>query len=371
MNKTNDKWSFSDSFTWSNTYPRCTASDTNTQSPINIDTDATKHCNTLCNFKTHYKSSKCFVNYKNNLIRLKYSSGSYLEYQNILYELNEITIHTPSLHSFDNYKYDLEICLIHTLSSDNRTTTTSDTPNGIILSRLYESGPHYGPSENFINQIINEIPKESINYDKEIDVSKDWSANALVPENKSFFMYDGSLPFPPCDNNYKVIVWEDIGNIGRTNLDIFKLNLGENIRNVQDLGERIVMYVPYYKDANNGSNNGSNDNSEISTNIVNNKYLKCSENPIKDLILSPVATDKVIDEVDDVGISTDTKLYLKQIFLLIIVIFIFINAIIFVKYLFKHFYAQKLLILLVGNEAMEGYLEKWNNPNCSTLGNPE
>jgi len=131
------------------------------------------------------------------------------------------------------------------------------------------------------------------------------------------------------------------------------------------------MYVPYYKDANNGSNNGSNDNSEISTNIVNNKYLKCSENPIKDLILSPVATDKVIDEVDDVGISTDTKLYLKQIFLLIIVIFIFINAIIFVKYLFKHFYAQKLLILLVGNEAMEGYLEKWNNPNCSTLGNPE
>ena len=138
MNKTNDKWSFSDSFTWSNTYPRCSSSDTNAQSPINIDTDITQHCKTLCNFKTHYKASKCFVNYNNNLIRLKYSSGSYLEYQNILYELKEITIHTPSLHSFDNYKYDLEICLIHTLSSNNRTTTTSDTPNGIILSRLYE-----------------------------------------------------------------------------------------------------------------------------------------------------------------------------------------------------------------------------------------
>ena len=204
MSNTDDKWSFAENFIWGNTYPRCNAKN---QSPVNIDTETTQYCNSLCNFKTIYKSSKCYVNYNNNLIRIKYSSGSYLEYQNILYELKEITIHVPTLHSIDNSKYDLEICMIHNLSSDNKTTTTSDTPNGIILCRLFEAGPHYGSTEQFINQVINELPKESINYDKEIEVSKNWSANLLIPDNKSFYMYDGSLPFPPCDVNYKIIVY--------------------------------------------------------------------------------------------------------------------------------------------------------------------
>ena len=32
-------------------------------------------------------------------------------------------------------------------------------------------------------------------------------------------MYDGSLPFPPCNEKYKVFVFEEIGNIGSTNLE--------------------------------------------------------------------------------------------------------------------------------------------------------
>ena len=53
------------------------------------------------------------------------------------------------------------------------------------------------------------------------------------PENKSFFMYDGSLPYPPCDTNFKIIIYEDIGTIGRTNLDILKHNMeSKNIDNL-------------------------------------------------------------------------------------------------------------------------------------------
>ena len=33
------------------------------------------------------------------------------------------------------------------------------------------------------------------------------------------------------------------------------------------------------------------------------------------------------------------------------------------EYLFKHFYAQKLLILLIGREYLEGWIEKWET--CS------
>tara|TARA_B110001469_G_C9632093_1_gene316323 strand:- start:313 stop:1458 length:1146 start_codon:yes stop_codon:yes gene_type:complete len=352
MRNTNEekKWSFADNFIWSNSFPICKAPN---QSPINIDTENIQKCTSLCDFTTIYKESKCFVNYKNNLIRIKYSQGSYVEYQNILYELKEITIHTPTMHNIDNTKYDMEVCLIHSLSSDNKTTTTSDTPDGIMLCRLFESGPHYGPAETFINQIINELPKEDIDYDKEIDVSETWSANMLMPENKSFYMYDGSLPFPPCNTNYKVIVYEDIGRIGKTNLEIFKLNIGDNIRLTQDLGSRVVMYKAHYKD--DTPQNGE----DI---LTNNKYLKCSERP-ETKLLKTIEETKPIIETNDDGLDSTTRMYLKQIFLMIIVIFIFVNALVFIKYLFKHFYAQKLLILLIGREYLEGWIEKWET--CS------
>jgi len=346
MVNTNDKWSFSDSFSWTG---QCLAPN---QSPININTDPNliQICKSLCDFKLHYKSSKCFVNYKNNLVRLKYSFGSYLEYNNVLYELSEITIHVPTLHNIDNSKYDLEICMIHKLSSDNKTTTNSDTPKGIILCRLFEGGPHHGNPEQFINQFINEIPKESIDNYKEIIVSNDWSANMLIPENKSYYIYDGSLPFPPCDTNYKVIVYEDIGSIGETNLEIFKLNIGENIRVTQDIGERVVMYKPYYK-------NDSKSESKIE--ISTNKYLKCSKNPLSELLVKPIATEPAIEDISDEGVSESTKNYMKQFILLLIVILLFINALIFVKYLFGNFQLHKLLILLAGRDYIEASLPSW------------
>ncbi len=72
-----DNWSFNESFIWRNYYPEC-ANDK--QTPINIDTELIKYCKTLCKFDTIYKPSKCFVNYNNNLIRIKYEPGSYLNF---------------------------------------------------------------------------------------------------------------------------------------------------------------------------------------------------------------------------------------------------------------------------------------------------
>ena len=109
---------------------------------------------------------------------------------------------------------------------------------------------------------------EDIKYEKEIDVSGKWGASMLIPTIKSFYMYDGSLPFPPCDTNYKVIVYEDIGTIGRTNIERIKLNLGENIRNIQPINNRIVFYKIDYK-------NKKNKNTIVES---KNKYLKCRQN---------------------------------------------------------------------------------------------
>jgi hypothetical protein len=242
--------------------------------------------------------------------------------------------------------------MIHKLSNDNKTTVLGDTPNGLILCRLFEAGPHYGKPERFISQFINEIPKESIDYDKEINVSQEWGASMLIPNNKSFYMYDGSLPFPPCNTNYKVIVYEDIGTIGETNIEILKLNIGENVRILQDIGSRIVMYKPYYK------KKESNKKMDV---ISDNKFLKCQKSEIIELKKETLPTSQSTLAISDEGVSPDVKLYLKQIILFIIIVLLVINSIVFVKYLFGNFQLHKLLILLVGRDYLETILPKWGS----------
>lgn len=345
-------WTFTENFLWGNNFPQCL---TKTQSPININTELIQKCNTLCNFKTHYKPSKCYVNYKNNLIRIKYSQGSYLEFEGVLYELKEITIHVPTLHSIDNEKFDLEICMIHDLSMDNTKVTTEQNVMGVILCRMFEVGPHYGKPERFINQIINDIPIEEINYDKEVEVSKQWGAEYLLPENKSCYIYDGSLPFPPCNTNYKIIVYEDIGFIGKTNIEILKLNLDTNIRPVQQLYDRTVFYK---------TDIGTSKRETKFTS--NNKYLKCEKKKIireKKKIETILETTSVMKT--ETGLSEDIKRQISQILFTLIILLILVTAVIMTKYIFYHKYAQKVLKVLVGPVHMVGYTEQWNDPKCN------
>ena len=254
-----DKWSFYESYIWGNNFPKCKADN---QSPINIDTNLVKECKSLCNFELKYKNTNCFINNKNNLINIKCSPGSYFLYENTPFELTNITIHSPSLHTIDNSKSDIEICLIHKLSN-----SANSEINGVILSRFFEKGPNYGSTETFINQIINDIPLETIEYDKEINVSNNWGPNMILPKkNLSYFTYNGSLHYPPCTENYKWFIYEDIGTIGSYNIDTLKQFIGNNTRPIQNLGDRTVFYVIIQQ------SNGNKDRRFFES---DNKYLKC------------------------------------------------------------------------------------------------
>ena len=95
------------------------------------------------------------------------------------------------MHTIDGQKFDMEVCMIHKL------TDNSSDIAGLNLCCMFESGAHHGNPERFISQIINDIPSEEIDYDKEINVSNDWSAKWLIPENSGYYSYNGSLPYPP------------------------------------------------------------------------------------------------------------------------------------------------------------------------------
>jgi carbonic anhydrase len=329
-----EKWNYAESFLWGNNYPQCNGL---LQSPIDIDTEQTIECRTLCNVLPRIKQSKCFINYKNKTISIKFDTGSYTEYEGVLYELKQATIHTPSLHTIDGQKYDLEICLVHKLT-DNSTDNA-----GVVLCCLFEAGPHFGSPEQFISQIIYNIPTEEINYDKEVKVSPDWGGHLLIPKESGYFSYNGSLPFPPCTQVYKTVVYEKIGKIGTTNIDTFKKYLGNTSRPIKDLGNRQVFYTPYLKSA----------LSEKKVFRSSNKYLKCYRENIneKSNNTNPVSdTSEENKSVNLGGFSESIKTKLSNFGLSIIVLLIFINAYYFVKFLFRHFYVQKGIRFIAGKD---------------------
>lgn len=249
-------WSFKNPQSWG---AKCKGT---RQAPINIDTELTLPCKDLCKLEIHYKPSKCQVNFNNNMLSVNIEGKSYILYKNKYYKLSKITFHTPSLHKIDGEKYDMEICLIHNNGNDEN--------GGIVLSFLYQEGPHHGGAEQFINQFINDSPSFNTPFDKEVEVSDNWGPQMLVPERKSYFVYEGALHHPPCSQNYTNIVFESVGNIGTTNLNIFKKYIGDSTRDVQPLFDRTVYYSV-------GLSKDSTEDTTITK--TQNKILRCVYNP--------------------------------------------------------------------------------------------
>ena len=327
------EWTYGESNEWTG---KCLE---NEQSPINIDTELIQHCKNLCELKFMYKPSRCLVEYhKDQNIKLEYDKGSGVIFNNQYYKLKEITFHTPSLHQIDGNTYDMEICLIHSLS---------DVPydrNGLVISIMCNEGNYYGDAENFINQFINEI---KIDNKENIDVSDRWGANMLLPKKKSFFMYNGSLHFPPC-SQMKHIVMDSVNNIGPVNLEILQKNLGKNTRNIQPLGPRRVFY-------NTGKIIELKDRSEVKS---DDQFLRCKKKGKNETITK--STTRPETEDIGTGMSIGTKLYIKNVFIFINIITIFVNAFFLATYLFKHEYAQKMIITIVG-------VQKLGNPKILTI----
>jgi carbonic anhydrase len=228
-------WSYKNDFRWKETYPSCKE---NKQSPINIDSSNIAECNGLCSMSARYLPSSCNVLNNNMTPIINFDPNSFIKFKGVLYELNKMTLHMPSLHTVNELHYDMEILLYHCL---NR-STCSDTGGVIISIFLQATSDDFGPINTFFNQFVNELPTQETSIEQNINVSEDWNAEVLFPNIKSFFWYEGSLPTPPCSENWTYIIFEEVQYINDNILDTLKIAFKDNIRPTQQVNARIVYY---------------------------------------------------------------------------------------------------------------------------------
>jgi len=202
------------------------------QSPINIKTNKTKKCEITCDATFYYKNSKCNLILSNKNFIIDYDQGSYINFDHDVYELDKISFTNPSSHKIDNESYPLEAHLYH---------RSSNSGNILIVAVFIEINDAISKSSLFFNKFVNSIP-EIKGKQISINTPDDWNIFNILPENKGYFLYKGSLPRYPCTENVCWIVMEDTVNCTEKFYDKIRKISKNNARNLKNINNRPIYY---------------------------------------------------------------------------------------------------------------------------------
>lgn len=231
-------WAFDRSSEWVSRYGHCSNKATRT-TPLNIDTSKISPCNALCRLSMKYEPTTCSISMVNNIPTVTFSPNCIIKFKNDFFYLRKMTIHYTSMHTINNSYYDLEVLLYHNRNPIN------DADGGVIISVLMKKGADYGTANEFMNEFINQMPANDMPVEQDITVSDNWNPEQLLPASKSFFYYDGALPYPPCNTNWTFIIFEEAVEISQNIIDtvhVYILGNNLNIRPIQRTPKGISIF---------------------------------------------------------------------------------------------------------------------------------
>lgn len=217
-------WHFERSSDWVARYGACSNKATRT-APLNIDTNNVSPCNALCRLNIQYNPTTCSVSMINNVPTVTFTPNCILKFKNDFFYLRKMTLHRHSMHTVNEVYYDMEVLLYHNRNPIN------DADGGVILCILMKKGTDYGDSNEFLNEFINQMPANNIATEHDITVSDTWNPLQLIPDSKSFFYYDGALPYPPCTPKWSMIIFEEAVGVAQNIIDTMGFILGGDSTN--------------------------------------------------------------------------------------------------------------------------------------------
>lgn len=167
--------------------------------PIDINNNPTGTCDLKCKFNFKYKESGSKL--KNNMYYLSLTHDQVypapVNFNAEDYQVNEIRIYSPSLHTYSGTKTAAELIILHRgpqksllvclpiINGDNSTSKPSiDIASIIMTAKKFARKP-----------------------DDETPIQKNFNLNDFIPNNKPFYSYKATLPFDSCDGEYNYVVF--------------------------------------------------------------------------------------------------------------------------------------------------------------------
>ena len=173
----------------------------------------------------HYQAGGNTVVNNGHTVQVGYAPGSTLQLDGTTFELKQFHFHAPSENLIEGTSYPLEGHLVH----------VSDKGEIAVVAVMFEAGK----ANTVLAAAWSALPAKV----GEIQAPKaPLSAEQLLPENRDYYRFSGSLTTPPCSEGVRWLVMKQPVEVSQAQIDTFKAVMHHpNNRPVQPLNGRVVL----------------------------------------------------------------------------------------------------------------------------------
>jgi carbonic anhydrase len=156
-------------------------------------------------------------------LQVSSAPGSWLTAKGNRFELVQFHFHSPSENRIQGKSYPLEAHFVHRNAAGELA----------VLAVLFDSGPA-NPS---LGKILAAAPRAQGKDSASLKLAE----KDLLPENRAYYLYSGSLTTPPCTEGVRWFVLQSPRTVSADQAAEFVRLFGKNARDPQPLGSRIVL----------------------------------------------------------------------------------------------------------------------------------
>ena len=190
------------------------------QSPVDITAaQAAK----LEKIKFRYKASAKEIINNGHSIQVNMNKGSRITVDGKSYSLLQFHFHSPSEHTFDGKPADMVAHFVH---------QAKDGQLGVIAVSMEK-----GKANKTLASLWKYLPAHAGDHRK---LSGKLNINGLMPRNKAYYHYSGSLTTPPCSEGVNWMVLKYPIEISADQVAAFRKLFPISVRPVQPLHDRVI-----------------------------------------------------------------------------------------------------------------------------------
>jgi carbonic anhydrase len=174
--------------------------------------------------KFDYQSGKFAVVDNGLNVSVRWGGGSAIEIGGRRFELQHTSFHRPAEHRIDGRLFEMSAHLVHR-DAEGRTA---------IVAVQFDKGPALPAAQ----QVLNHLPLEKMD---ETAARVPLDPKALLPTDRRYYTYMGSLTTPPCSEGVQWIVMRQPLAMAPEQLELFARVYPQNARPVQALAGRRIL----------------------------------------------------------------------------------------------------------------------------------
>ena len=197
--------------------------DGSAQSPIDIREASPLD---LVDIEFHYRETANTIVNNGHTIQVDVAAGSAIVYNGITYELLQFHFHAPSEHSIDGEAAPMEIHFVHRDPNAGALAVV-----GVMLTEGEADSEAYAAVFDAMPADVGEPQAMSAPLD----------LDALLPQTRAYYTYQGSLTTPPCSEIVRWLLLDTPVALAAAQIAAYTDIYAGNARPVQPLGKRDLL----------------------------------------------------------------------------------------------------------------------------------